>query len=458
MKKRLLLFGIFLFIQCHFLSAQKQHWINLEEATYNNIKIELQILHHPNLADQSWLRLVLDNQTDEEVLVKSCSLNVKVIAHKDTDKIAAQGMFQSADFSIMQDSPNFSLFGDASLNVGQNCISKYPSAYCSYILGDPSIDSYNVDIEFYFAIQLEGKTPLSVELDGIQFSFDWFKTETNRYTYLQKRLDKIIASPSYQQNLFYSIKSLLKVEEVTEDIKPSKMIHAVNQYADFPNNKLAFLQFINQKFSKDKVILDYYEAQIQNRNINILNDLKEMPSVWKNEYTEHLLNWFLEGNMGIKMRILDVLFVHQAAWIKNDKISKQMSDELLKEHGHILYALPEQLNEADLSLWSSLATALGKTGDQNAIGILCPFLSSKKRLRSRNLLIDAESLEAPRPTRACDIALEAILHLQGKNTSDVYYKNGFFPPYYNGEAEVIIDRVRDNLIRELYQTDTCQNY
>ena len=110
----------------------------------------------------------------------------------------------------------------------------------------------------------------------------------------------------------------------------------------------------------------------------------------------------------------------------------------------------------DLKLWGSLASALGKTGDSSAIGIICPFLKSKTELLTRDIIIFTESYTAPRPIRACDIALEAILHLQQKDVSLVYENSGFSPPYWNGEAEIIITRIRDTLIRDLEYSAACQ--
>ncbi len=60
--------------------------------------------------------------------------------------------------------------------------------------------------------------------------------------------------------------------------------------------------------------------------------------------------------------------------------------------------------------------------------------------------------------RVCDNALEALMRLEKVDIIKRYKKARYRPPYENGEAEIIISRIRDNEIKD-FQTNrkVCKN-
>ena len=439
-----------------FVGHTQNHWLVIEEASYNNINFKLEVIHQPSLADSIWMRLVIDNQNPSPREILQSSIQIKLQAFEQENQVIQKGMCSSTNPSEFFDDLEEHLFELEKLQPGKNIISRYPCAYGASILGIPTKHFYKVSASIHFTLQLGGEAPLQIDWDGIQFDMDWYRPNELQIKVLQGRLNSLIQQPSYNSSHFYRLSSCLKEEAIYSVLDNQTVIEALKIYENFPEGKLALLYFINDNFNKDKKILDYYEALIKSHNNVALTDLKSMPLLWKNSYLTLFWDWFQQANLGTQIRIIDILFLNQNKWIKNKNFCKQLSDHLLNTYSEILYALPEDLSTDDLKLWGSLASALGKTGDVASIGIICPFLQSKTELLTRDIIIFADSYEVPRPIRACDIALEAILHLQQKDVRLTYEKTGFFPPYWNGEAEIIITRVRDTLIRELGYSDVCR--
>lgn len=455
MRKRLFIPLLFL-LMYPFFGYTQNHWLTIEEASYNQINFKLQVIHQPSLSNDSWIRLIVDNQSTSPQEIIQSSIKIKIQAFSKSDDIVKQGMFSSENPSEFYDDLAESLFELEKLKLGENTISLYPSAYGASILGLPNDKFYTAKADVHFLLQLDGEEPLLVDWDGIQVDFEWYRPNELQIRQLQSKLNRLLQKPNYNSSHFYTLNSLLQEETIYQNLNNKNLILALDTYKGFPNSKLALLYFTNDIFYKDKKILNHYEDLIRTKNNIALTDLKSMPLIWKDSYITLLWDWMQAANLSTKLRIIDVLYLNQSKWIKNKAFTKQLSDHLLQYHGDILYALPENLSLEQLKLWASLATALGKTGDAAAIGILCPFLKSKTELLSRDIIIFSDSYEIPRPLRACDIALEAILLLQQKEVYQTYQKAGYLPPYWNGDAEIIITRIRDDLIREMGYSSTCQ--
>lgn len=457
MKQRLYILFFFLLFSIYSSAQQKaEHWLTIEETNYSLCNLSLNILHHPTLANNPWISIQIENKDAVTQNILNCYLEVKVKAYNiNTEEVLKEGMFSTSDASELFDHLGQNPLEVPKLNPGLHTISSYISTRCSNILSIPNSKFIHTDMSIRFLLELEGTEKVKLEWDDLTFEFDWYSPNSQEINQIQNKLNILLQEPQNEVDNYFILKTLLNQAKIIEKITDETFVNSLEKYKNYPDQKIAILHFLNTTFSSNPSIKDYYKNKIKQKDALSLNDLKELPNLWDNDYSELLKNWLEVAPLNIQIRIYDILFLRQQKWIKDKSFCSDLSNILLEQYGDILYQLPDDLNEQQLRMWGSLATALGKTGDASAIGIICPFLENKKNLWGREMVLFTESLTAPRPTRVCDIALEAILNLQFRDKTLFYNKNGFSPPYVYGESEVIIENVRNKVISELINSNIC---
>jgi hypothetical protein len=215
------------------------------------------------------------------------------------------------------------------------------------------------------------------------------------------------------------------------------------------DGRLAILYHLNDNFNKEQALIDYYFELLKANDNMALEELSSATNIWDDRFLEPLIGQFQSANLGQMHRIMDVLYVHQKSWIKKEGIASILSDLILYKFEMIIYAEPASLSKRELFKASLLLDILGKTGNKEIIPIICPFLNEEERILDTGLVLNPNSMALPRPMRVSDNALEALMRLKNMDLIKAYKKAKFKPPYENGEAEIIISRIRDNMIKDL---------
>jgi len=438
-----------------FIQAQQDQWINVEEEDFEEFSLALKILHHPTLADDEWIKVEFNNKTGDPFKIEKASYVVKCVATDKNDQIVKEGSFSSNNPSEFFDDITEDIIFDNVLHPGISNISHYPSAYGASILRMPKVGHYNVDASISLSLKLTNQQNFNIEWEDIHFEFSWFRPSSDAISSIEDKLRNTLESPSFNSYHHHTLFSLLSIDEIGSTISLEELLTAKDKRYDFSDGRTAIVRYLNSNYAKDKASKEHYLNSINNKDFIALTDLQEATNIWDDKMLDPLMEWYTNASPGVMIRIAEVLHARMDKIKNQEVVSRQLSDHLLEKYSDILYSTPEELSQQDLMMWASLSSILGKTGDATAIGIICPFLQSKKQLLSRDIQIDPSSEAVPSPVRVCDIALETILHLQHKNIDQVYRKSGFKPPYIYGEIEIVIERIRNNMINDMIQVSTC---
>lgn len=437
-----------------FFFAQEKHWITIEEEDFEELSLALKILHQPSLADEEWINVIINNKTEKDFLIRKARYQVNCSVFEKGGDLVSQGTFTSNNSNEFLDDIEANLLSEELIKQGTSTISQYPSAYGAAILKMPKDKYYKVKATIFLSLDLVGEQNMSIQWEDINFEFDWYRPNEQKMKGIQNRLQKLLQTPQIHPYHHHTLTTLLQIDEISEKISLQQLITAKEKRHDFADGRIAIIRHLNDKFKDDQMLKDHYFEKIKNHDVYGVNDLVEATDIWDKRYLTPLHAWYNKANIGIMFRIMDILYPRSAKW-KKENISRALSDTLLAKHGGILFAVPDNLSDQDFIRWSSLAAILGKTGDPNAVGILCPFLSCKRQVLSQDIQIDPESTALPRPYRAKDLALDAILRLQDKELDSEYSKAGFKPPYYYGEIYIVTDRIRNQMIEQLIKEKAC---
>jgi len=434
--------------------AQEKHWITIEEEDFEELSLALKIQHQPSLADEEWISVVINNKTKEDFLIQKARYQVNCSVFEKNGDLVSEGSFTSYNPNEFLDDMTGNLLSEEKIKQGTSTISQYPSAYGAAILKMPKDKYYKVKATIFLSLDLVGKQNMSIQWEDINFEFDWYRPNERKMKGIQNRLQNLLQTPQIHPYHHHTLATLLQIDEISEKVTLQQLIAAKEKRHDFADGRIALVRHLNDKFKNEQVLKDHYFDKIKNHDVYGVNDLVEATDIWDKRYLEPLQAWYNKSNIGIMFRIMDILYPRQQQW-KKENISRALSDTLLAKYGDILFAVPDDLSDQDFIRWSSLAAILGKTGDPSAVGILCPFLSCKRQVLSQDIQIDPESMALPRPYRAKDLALDAILRLQNKNLENEYSKAGFKPPYYYGEIYIVTDRIRNQMIEQLRKENAC---
>ncbi len=364
-------------------------------------------------------------------------------------KLIKQGKIASRSASELLDKSLDSPFPMIELSPGNNVSSSYPSIVGALLLSVPEQKSSYVEAKLKLHLQLSGDRQFSIDWQELAFSFDWSRPEPTEFSKLYQQLNQLLENPVYSTLHHYELLALLSVPEISKGIEIKTLLRALKKREGREDGRIAILYHLNDFFNKDLEVINYYTTLLKEKNQTALEELSLAPDIWDEQFLEPLLAQFQDADINQMHRIIDLLYLHQNSWIKSEGIATILSDLILYRFENIIYEEPASLDKYQLRTAALLIEMLGKTGNKEVIPIICPFLDEKQRILDSGLVLDTKSMELPRPMRVCDHALESLMRLRNTDLIKVYQKHKYKPPYENGEAEIIISRIRDNLIKEL---------
>lgn len=442
------LFLSFIFLSHQDLFAQKS-WDIVYEEQIKGVSIELKILDAPNLSDTSWIALEFENHTDQPLMIEDAfyKIDCRVYESK-SNKEVRTGCLTSRSPAEVLDQTFAGPIPTVNLQPGKTVTTAYPSAFASALIGMPA-DEYRIDANINLMIKFNVGKTFTFNWEDIEFDFYWKKSSAAELAIMKLRLNKLLERPEispYQHHILYT---LLSIDDISKDLSVDRLLMALQERSGKEDGRLAIIYFLNQKYNEDKELLTYYTEQLNQKNPQALTDLAEAPEIWDNRFLEPLIELYQSGNTGLMFRVMDVLYAHQKFWIKEEGISSILSDLILYKYEDIIYESPDRLSDENLLIWGMAVSMLGKTGNREVIPLICPYLNNKSRILDGGIVLDPESLDLPRPIRVCDNVLDALLRLQDKDLEKAYRKAGFEPPYSYGEAEIVVTRIRDKMIKDL---------
>lgn len=424
-------------------------WETIQEQNINGVSTKLKLRENPSLITKDWISIEFENKTGQSLMMENASYTIDcMVYNKKGGKLIKKGRIASRSASELLDKSLDSPFPSIGLDPGFSTSSKYPSIVGSILLSAPEQNKVYVEATLKLYMKLSGQDTFVFNWEEIPFNFEWSRPEPIEFSDLYQQLDQLLKQPAYSTLHHYELLSLLSVPEISKGVNALTLVDALKKRTGKEDGRHAIVYHLNDYYKEEKIVLDYYENLLKEKDPNALEELSKAPDIWDDSFLEPLIAQYQDSNIGEMHRVMDVLYTHQKAWIKQEGISAVLSDLILYKYEDIIYKEPIELSKRELFTASLLLDMLGKTGNKEIIPIICPFIIEKERILDSGLVLDPNSFELPRPMRVCDNALEALMRLENMNMIKAYKKEKYKPPYENGEAEIIITRIRDNLIKD----------
>ena len=282
----------------------------------------------------------------------------------------------------------------------------------------------------------------------IEFDFYWSELNDTDYNNIVADCKNKLKHPSHSTFEVYRLSDLLGIPDIEKSLSVDELLTGLALRRNVADGRQAIAELLANSYSGEDLVQTYYEDHCKGRDYRILEDLKTHPALWSKKFLPHLLSWFETANNSTKFRILETLYTFRSVWEDKTEIVDRLSAIIASNFGDIIKSEPHQLDQRALVSWAAAAQMWSFTADKKAIAYLIPFLSNNKAILGSELLLDHNSYSRPRPIRVNEVAIESILKLEGKDLDKVYKEAGFRPPYLHGEAPIIIEKIRKELIQD----------
>ncbi len=440
------------------VSAQSllaDNWQTVNAEDLDDVSISLQILEEPSLEKDTWIKFEFLNKRKENLKIKEASYNIAwYTLNGETEAYEIEGNLVTKDFTDVLNEGLSGLPFNRTLPPGLSVISHYPSAYGAFLLGNPQTKNLPSQLIVSMTLELQGDENVTIIWDQIDFKFDWYPVKNKKIT--EAKLVKALKEASAIPYHVLQLRALLEIQKESKILKAENLLKALDIRTGIEDGRNIVLTYLNAYFSNEKDVISFYKKKLtEGKDPYILHDLYIAPKIWSNEFKDILVEqYFACKHLSQKRKIIDILFKHKEIYKEDTHLGEKLASPILDQYESIIYEVPENLSEGKLLIWASAVSILGKLNNSEYLHLICPYLDSSTKILDGGVFIDANSEKIPRPLRVCDIALEAILNIQGKELHKEYIKNGFFPPYEYGEAQIVINKIRDKMVAEI-KAKTC---
>lgn len=428
-----------------------ENWETIHSFSNGPLTFALKIKKAPNLSEKSWISIEVINETGEVLVIKNAHYKVELQSASENGKIVSEGYFQIADpaelFNLESAPTPVETF---LLPKGVTAESDRITALCGTILGYTK-EPLEIYGNFDFYLELEGNHRYVIAPETMEFSFFWEPMSASQEEAAVSDLNYLLRNPSGNSFEAHRLRDLLSISSIDKKINTEVLLTGLGLRRDKNAGRHVIAEFLDTHFAKSRMVKDYYAEHIAERDYRVLEDLKNSRELMIRNYVEPMVDWLQIANNSTKYHLLETLYEHRNAWPKSKDVSQTLSSIVLDNFGEILLTFPEEMNHSELVSWAAAAHMWSLTGDKNAMKDIQPFLSCEKTILGPDLMLDYNSFGLPRPNRVCDVALEAILRLQGADLEKAYESAGYRAPYHYGEGPIVIKRVRNELIQKLIQ-------
>ncbi len=238
----------------------------------------------------------------------------------------------------------------------------------------------------------------------------------------------------------YMLGALLNVPDVTRALPVSTLLEGLHRRrtAGFAGrDDIAAVLRIHH--DDDPEVLRYYQGQLQAGDQRAVSDLargfgrlgppfhRDAPEIWRPSFVGPLLELFetKAGTLNVERDVLLLLSRHHGDWPEEKRIAARLMKRLLALHP-ALQASPEELDDEAIVGWSRVATLLSWTRAEGAERYLWPLLEDQRQVVDVRFYSFIAFAQLP-ATRACDVALETILQLRGRDVMAAYREAGYDP-------------------------------
>jgi len=407
-------------VQC--AMETRGRWKSVEVLALDGLGVRLLYRSRAALSDEEWMRLEFSNRGDQPIPIGNVNYRIesKRFTPDGNTPIASGGLASGNTHDLFPLAWETTPVWDIVLSPGTvYTVAEHPSRSSSALLGLSPEDGLLVKATLYLSLQSEGGGRRSSPTEGIPFSFQWQYPDANGFLHMQQRLNSLLQEPeseAYHCHA-YILGVLLGIPEVSCHLSHNDVFAAIDRRSGGFDGREELVKYLQRNDFDRQQIVDFYLSRLRNMDTRVCRDLRRSHAVWDVAFIEPLVIMHETDRRSPPFRALSVLAGHDDDW-KNDRaITHRLSAVLLERYGKFLTQTPGELIQAKgLERWASRARDLSSTRDIDVLPLLVPLLDCKEHVLDPRWA-DANRLgDLPKPYRACDVALEAILRILDGDT------------------------------------------
>ncbi len=404
----------------------KDRWSVVEVGRNGKVAVRLRVLKQATLADEKWLVIELDNQGDSPV--QPCNPWYRITADRfDLRSGKPTGpayaylcMGQDREMLPRQRWPVL-------LPPGIHQVADPPSDDSASILGLPPKEGLTIKakLDLRFDIQERPDTTTSpgrvrhFSKENVAFQFDWLYPDEEALGRARHRLKDLLAEPGNDFAETRYLGMLLRVDEVRSAVGVADLLAALQRRTGPFSGRQWLAEHLDKRFPNDRSVTRYYQDCLEAGDIRVMDDLFYAQGIWQDDFVEPLVKMFQRDPWHYHYWILSILNRHWKGE-PDPKITGRLSAAWVHVCPWFAIKLPAQA--AYHETWVTVIGGLGETRDRAWLPKLATLLDDKTVVYGEPLWArDANPLEAAsRPSRACDVALEAMLTILDGSPQKVY--------------------------------------
>jgi len=414
----------------------------------------LQVKENATPADIGWMRLDFENIGKAHVRIAKARYRIdrETFNLETNEPVNSGGMASGNTFDLFPDAWKTTPESPVFLMPGTYSVIDHPSFYSMALLGMPDKKGWRVKGVVHLLLKLADGTVLSTPEQGIEISFNWLYPNKEGFTAMQERLRYLLQNPENYVQHGYVVEALLKVPKVAQSLTVEELLYAIAMRQRPWNGRDALVKFVNQHFSNDPKVTDFYLAALKRGDWWAAGDLNKFATdVWDDRFIEPLvkMNEQAKSNPNQK-NVLSVLSRHYSHWKNDPTVAPRLSAALIKCYS-VLRAEVNDLDQQQLIYWETPVKLLGMTRDKSAVEMLRPFLGSKAIVRTFEHDALLPRLTVPIPARVCDITYNAIMTILDQENQKINLRPWLWgQKRYKNKNDVTKELAkRDKLIRKL---------
>lgn len=435
-------------------------WKSVELGHIGDLAMRVCVLEVASLLDEDWIGFEIENTGPAPLRIRSAgySIDRRTIDAETRREVSSGGLASGNLYDLFPAAWDTTPAAPILVNPGTHRILRQPSTYAAALLGLPPSGGWIIEARVRFSIELGDQQRFAPPSEGLPIRFEWRPVAPDGYEVLQARVRGYLDQREWRPCGVYLVGALLKIPEVGETFSARELLDSLGQRDGAFDGRYLLVGEIARRFSRDPATLTFYGEQLRAGDRIAISDLARAHDIWDPVFIEPLIAHYEHARWEDARTSLSVLSAHRTGWPAAMHIPSRLSARVFKECPSLadLSSTVADQGLIDSRRWTVENLAL--TCDVEVLPLLRPLLDRRERVQDLKSWAPMLTYPGP-PLRLCDVVLEAILKIQGKDLAAAYKQaDPRGHPRIAGswreliEFECMMDDVRDSMIDGLKRT------
>jgi hypothetical protein len=294
-------------------------------------------------------------------------------------------------------------------------------------LGLPPREGWTVNATAFVDFEVKGRG--RSQFNRRSFQFEWLYPDAAGLGRMGVRVKQLLAQPIEHYEQAYLLGALLQVREVAGAVSVRELLAALEiQHGAF-SGRSPILKHLNQSRADNAQVIADFKRRLEAGDLSAVVDLYYTPKIWSPAFVEPLLQLYERDPLRASRedvfaatRVIEIFARRNPDRPADPAVAERLSSAWLKAAPQ-LDKKPGELPLTSRNEWSREVEMLGKTRDMGMIHRLRPLLDDKTMVWDERYVNRLATFEIPL-TRACDVAMEAILTILDGSPRKTYQKIG----------------------------------